>query len=325
MKTAIALPEDLPDKNELLQARKRIEGKVHQTPLFSSEQLNKRFSSNIYFKTENFQKAGAFKSRGAVNAVFALSEEQASRGVCTHSSGNHAQALARAAALRGIPAFIVMPETAPKAKVSAVKSYGGKISFCKPTLEARETTLKFVKENSGATEIHPYNYPAVIAGQSTAAQEIKEQLPQEPDYIITPVGGGGLLSGTALAVYHFYKNTKVFAAEPAGADDAYRSFQLGRLIPSENPNTIADGLLTSLGSRTFPVMMNYVQDVFRVQENSIIDAMRFIWERMKIVVEPSAAVTLAAIFEHKIEVKNKTVVLILSGGNLDMEQLPWQK
>ncbi len=320
----VTLPDDLPGKEALLEARERLAGKVHFTPLLSSETLNKRFEAQIFFKAENFQKAGAFKSRGAVNAVFSLTATESARGVCTHSSGNHAQALARAARLRGIPAYIVMPETAPKSKVNAVKSYGGQITFCKPTLKARETSLKQVMSKTGATEIHPYNHPLVIAGQSTVASEIRQQMDAEPDMIITPVGGGGLLSGTALAVHYFYSSTKLYAAEPAGADDAFRSFKSGELIPSVNPNTIADGLLTSLGSRTFPVMMNFVEDVVTVKDVSIIEAMKFIWERMKIIVEPSACVTLAAIIEQKIKVKNKTVVLVLSGGNLDLDRLPWQ-
>ncbi|MFO8054592.1 MAG: threonine/serine dehydratase [Bacteroidales bacterium] len=322
---AVPLPEDLPGKAELRQARDRIYGKVHKTPLFTSARLNESYKARIFFKAENMQKAGAFKSRGAVNAVFSLTEKEASGGVCTHSSGNHAQALARAARLRGIPAFIVMPETAPRVKINAVKSYGGKTIFCKPTLQAREETLENVRQQTGAFPIHPYNDPAVIAGQSTVAQEIPEQLDNEPDYILCPVGGGGLLSGTALALHHFFRHTRVIAIEPRGADDACRSFKSGELIPSVNPQTIADGMLTSLGNRTFPVMMNYVHDVLTVSEAGIIQAMRYIWERMKLVVEPSAAVPLAAIFEHKIEVKNKTVVLVLSGGNLDLNRLPWQK
>lgn len=321
----VPLPDDLPTKEEMLKARKRIEGKIHQTPLFSSLQLNEKFSCRLYFKAENLQKAGAFKSRGAVNAVFSLSEKAASKGVCTHSSGNHAQALARAAKLKNIPAFIVMPENAPKVKVNAVRDYGGQITFCKPNLQARESTLKQVIQETGATEIHPYNQSSVIAGQSTVAQEIKEQLAEEPDIIIAPVGGGGLMSGTALAVHHFYRKTRVIAAEPKGADDAFRSFKAKKLIPSVNPNTIADGLLTSLGSRTFPVLINYTDDVITVHDSSILEAMRFIWERMKLIVEPSAAVPLATLFEQKVKVKNRSVVIILSGGNLDLDNIPWIK
>lgn len=320
----IELPDDIPGKPELINAYKRTLGKIHQTPLLTSSQLDEMYESRLYFKAENFQKAGSFKSRGAVNAVFSLSSEQATKGVCTHSSGNHAQALARAAALKGIPSHIVMPETAPKVKVAAVRDYGAEITFCPPTLKDRENTLSQIQNKTGATEIHPYNIPAVIAGQSTLAQEVQKQLGADPDMIITPVGGGGLLSGTALAVRHFFQNTSVYAAEPKGADDAYRSFYNQKFIPSENPQTIADGLLTSLGSRTFPVILNYVNDIVTVKEESIIKAMRLIWERMKIIIEPSSAVPLAAILEQNIEVKNKTVVIVLSGGNLDLDRLPWQ-
>ena len=320
----IRLPFDIPGKEELIDAYNRVSGKIHCTPLITSNQLNELYQAQFYFKAENFQKAGSFKSRGAVNAVFSLSSAQASKGVCTHSSGNHAQALARAAALKNIPSYIVMPETAPAVKVAAVKDYGAQITFCPPTLQDRESTLAEVQNKTGATEIHPYNKPAVIAGQSTLAQEVLKQTDEEPDMIITPVGGGGLLSGTSLSVNHFFQNTSVYATEPKGADDAYRSFQNQKFIPSQNPQTIADGLLTSLGSRTFPVILHYVNDIVTVREESILEAMRFIWERMKIIVEPSSAVPLAAIFEQKIEVKNKAVVIVLSGGNLDLDHLPWQ-
>lgn len=323
--TTVEWPGDIPTREDLLEAKDRIRGKVHHTPLFTSTQLDDMFSARLYFKAENLQKAGAFKSRGAVNAVFALTAEQAQQGVCTHSSGNHAQALARAAALRNIPAYIVMPETAPRPKVDAVRAYGGQITFCKPTLSARESTLKTVIQKTGAREIHPYNDPLVIAGQSTVAQEIKLQLAEEPDMIITPVGGGGLLSGTALAVKYFFQHTKVLAAEPRGADDAYRSFYSGQLVPSVQPQTIADGLLTSLGSRTFPVIFHEVSDIMTASDAFIIKAMRFIWERMKLIVEPSAAVPLAALMQQQPDIKGKRIVVVLSGGNLDLTHLPWQK
>lgn len=322
---SIDIPIEVPGRDSLKAARERIRGKVHKTPLFTSDQLNGRLNARIFFKAENLQKAGSFKSRGAVNAVFSIPEKKACRGVCTKSSGNHAQALARAAALRNIPAYIVMPETAPKVKVNAVQDYGGKVTFCKPTLQAREEKMREVIAETGACLVHPSNDPEVIAGQSTVAQEIYEQMEEEPDKIITPVGGGGLLSGTALAVHHFYENTKVIAAEPEGADDAFRSFQQGKFIPSENPQTIADGLLTSLGSNTFPVMMNYVDKVVTVNDEAISHAMHWVWERMKIIIEPSAAVSLAPLIEQKVEVTNKTVVVIFSGGNVDLNKLPWQK
>ena len=314
---------DYPLREELLQAANRIASGIHRTPVLQSAYFNDRFSASLYFKCENFQKAGAFKSRGAVNAVFSLADQQAEKGVATHSSGNHAQALARAAALRNIPAYIVMPENAPRVKIEAVKDYGGQITFCKPTLAARESTLKEVIAKTGAVEIHPYNDLRVIAGQATAAMELLEEWPQ-PDFILCPVGGGGLLSGTALAVAYFSPGTKVIGCEPAGADDAYRSFHSGKRVPSVHPHTIADGLLTSLGSLTFPIIRRFVSDIVTVNEESIIRAMRLVFERMKIVIEPSSAVPLAAVLEGKAEVAGKKTGIILSGGNVDMDHLPWQ-
>ncbi len=309
-----------PDKNQILDAARRITPFIHRTPVLTCSTFDRLYNSSLFFKCENFQKAGAFKSRGAVNAVFLLSDEEAGKGVATHSSGNHAQALARAASLRGIPAYIVMPETAPEVKVAAVKGYGGKITFCKPTLQAREETIKEIIAETGATEIHPYNNYDIIAAQATAAMELIEET-GELDLIICPVGGGGLLSGTALAVEYFSEKTRVIAAEPMGADDAYRSFRQGKIIPSINPVTIADGLLTSLGERNFPIIMEYVSDIVTVTDESIFSAQRMILERMKIVVEPSAAVTLAAILEKKIDVEGKKTGLILSGGNVDLNKL----
>lgn len=280
------------------------------------------FGSDIYFKCENFQKVGAFKSRGAVNAVFSLNHQQVIHGVGTHSSGNHAQALARAGKLKNVPAYIVMPENAPEVKVNAVKNYEGIITFCKPTLQDREDTLAEVINQTGATEIHPYDNYKVIEGQATCAKELIESV-EELDIILCPVGGGGLLSGTALSAKVFSAKTRVIACEPEGADDAFRSFRLGEIIPSTNPNTIADGLLTSLGERNFPIIQKYVDDIITVSEESIIKAMWLIFERMKIVVESSAAVPLAAILEGKVTVKNKKLGIILSGGNVDLKQLPF--
>ncbi len=314
---------DYLSREVLVQTAKRIAPAIHRTPVLQSAYFNNRFSASLFFKCENFQKAGAFKSRGAVNAVFSLPEKEARKGVATHSSGNHAQALARAAALRNIPAFIVMPENAPRVKIEAVKGYGRKITFCKPTLEARESTLKQVLAKTGAVEIHPYNNLRVIAGQATATMELLEEWP-EPDLILCPVGGGGLLSGTALAAHYFSPGTKVIGCEPAGADDAYRSFHRGKLVPSLQPKTVADGLLTSLGSLTFPIIRRFVSDIITVQEESIIQAMRLVFERMKIVIEPSSAVPLAAVLERKIDVSGKRTGIILSGGNVDMNRLPWQ-
>ncbi|HSG68649.1 MAG TPA: pyridoxal-phosphate dependent enzyme [Bacteroidales bacterium] len=312
----------IPSLAEIKAAAERIRPHIHRTPVLSSSAIDKICGAHLLFKCENFQKAGAFKSRGACNAVFSLDESQLEKGVCTHSSGNHAQALARAASLRNTHAFIVMPETSPTVKVSGVKGYGGSITFCKPTLAAREETLALIVEKHGALEIHPYNNYRIIAGQATAAMELLEDTGR-PDIVMAPVGGGGLLSGTALATKYISPGTKVIAAEPEMANDAYRSFHEGRFVPSENPKTIADGLLTSLGTLTYPIIQEYVDDIVTCSEEYIIKAMRLIWERMKIVIEPSSAVPLAAILEGKLDVKGKTVGIILSGGNVDMDRLPW--
>jgi threonine dehydratase len=312
----------VPDLNSIRDAAKRIRPHIHKTPVMSSMLINEMFGAQIFFKCENLQKAGAFKSRGACNAVFSLEESQLKQGVCTHSSGNHAQALARAASLRETDAYIVMPETSPKVKVAGVKSYGGKITFCKPTLQAREDTLKEIVEKTGALEVHPYNDYRIIAGQATAALELIEEV-VALDIMMAPVGGGGLLSGTALSTKYLSPQTRVVAAEPEMADDAFRSFYEGRFIPSENPQTIADGLLTSLGSLTFPIITDKVDAIVTVSEAGIVKAMRLIWERMKIIVEPSSAVPLAAIIENKVDIKGKTVGIILSGGNIDLDNLPW--
>ena len=307
----------IPTKQDIIEAHNRIKSYIHHTPVLTSGTFNRRFGSRFYFKCENFQKAGAFKSRGAVNAVFSLSEAEASKGVATHSSGNHAQALARAAALRKIKAYIVMPDNAPRVKVDAVRGYGGEITFCEPTSSAREETLKQVIAKTGAVEIHPYDKFEIVAGQATAAKELLEAHP-DLDMVLTPVGGGGLLAGTALAVKYFAVQTKVIACEPTGADDAYRSFYAGKIIPSENPQTIADGLLTSLGVLNFEIIKKDVVDIVTVSEASIKQAMKLIWERMKIIVEPSSAVPVAAVLEDKIDVKGKKVGIIISGGNVDL-------
>ena len=292
---------------------------VHRTSILASESINQITGGDIYFKCENFQKVGAFKFRGAINAVMSLSDEEARRGVGTHSSGNHAAALALAARNREIDAFVVMPENAPEIKRKAVASYGAKITFCKPTLEARESALAKVIEETGATEIHPYDNFNVIAGQGTAA---KEMLEDETDFdiVLVPVGGGGLLAGSALSIKHLSPKTKVIACEPKGADDAYHSFLKGEIIPSVNPQTIADGLLTSLGKRNFAIIKEHVDGIVTVSEESIIQAMRMVWERMKIIIEPSSAVPLAAILEEKIDARNQKVGIIVSGGNLDLKK-----
>jgi threonine dehydratase len=278
--------------------------------------------ATVYFKCENFQKVGAFKSRGACNAVFSLDDTAVVKGVATHSSGNHAQALARAALIRGCKAYIVMPETAARVKVEAVRGYGGEIFFCKPTLASREETLQEVVNRTGAIEIHPYNDYRVIAGQATATLELFEET-GPLDVIMTPVGGGGLLSGTALATSYISPSTKVIAAEPANADDAFRSFTTRQLVPSINPQTIADGLLTSLGSLTFPIILDHVHQIITVSEETIIQAMLLTWERMKIIIEPSSAVPLAALMENQDDFLGKRIGIIISGGNVSFDKLPW--
>lgn len=313
---------DLPVYADVVKAHEIAQKYAHRTPVLSSSGINKMVGAELYFKCENFQKVGAFKFRGACNAVFSLSEAEAASGVGTHSSGNHAAALALAASMRGIAAHIVMPINAPDIKKKAVAGYGANITFCKPTQEARESTLAAIIAETGATEIHPYNNFNVIAGQGTAAKELIEDK-GEFDIIMAPVGGGGLLSGTAITTKHLLPGCRVVAAEPAGADDAYRSFQTKTRVPSVEPKTIADGLLTSLGERNFAIILDKVDDIVTVSEENIVAAMRLIWERMKIIIEPSSAVPLAAILEKKVDVQNKKVGIILSGGNLDLGSLPF--
>ena len=313
---------NIPQYSDIEKAHSRIESLIHRTPVFTSSGINSLIGGELYFKAENFQKVGAFKFRGACNAVFSLPEEEVKKGVITHSSGNHGAALALAARLKGVTAHVIMPDNAPEIKKTAVAGYGAEITFCEPTLEARESTLAAVVEQTGATEIHPYDNFSVISGQGTAAKELIEDY-GEFDLIMAPVGGGGLLSGTAIAVKQLSPDCKVIAAEPEGADDACRSFQSKTLIPSVNPQTIADGLLTSLGERNFAIIMDNVDDIVTVSEEKIIEAMRMIWERMKIVVEPSSAVSLAAILENKVDIQGKKVGIILSGGNLDLGRLPF--
>jgi len=311
-----------PTIKEIREASERIKPFVHLTPVLTCSSLNQMCKMEIFFKCENFQKAGAFKIRGAANAVFTLGVKEASRGVATHSSGNHAAALALAARWRGIKAYVVMPENAPHVKRDAVANYGAEIMVCKPTLEAREEGLRKVLDVTGAAFIHPYNDYRVISGQGTAALELCEEIPGL-DIVMAPVGGGGLLSGTAIAVSTISPQTLIIAAEPQRADDAYRSFHVGRLIPANNPDTIADGLRTSLGDLTFPIIRRYVKDIFTVSEEAIVKAMCYIWERMKIIVEPSAAVPLGALLTKRTGLSGKRIGVILSGGNVDLANLPW--
>ncbi|MCH7413233.1 pyridoxal-phosphate dependent enzyme [Belliella sp. R4-6] len=314
--------KNFPTLEEIRIAHQRIQPFIHKTPIMSSEAINQMAGCEIFFKCENFQKVGAFKARGAANAVVKLTEEQKKNGVATHSSGNHAAALARAATVAGIKSYIVMPSSAPEIKKKAVKSYGGEIIECEPNLIARETTLNTVVEKTGATFIPPYDYFDVIEGQATCALEMWEE---GIDFhtIMAPVGGGGLLGGTALTTKYISPITKVIGAEPEGADDAFRSFQSKKLIPMQGPNTIADGLLTSLGKLNFEIILDHVDDILTVNDEEIIAAMRLIYERMKIVIEPSCAVPLAALLKNKEHFKGQKVGIILSGGNVDLEKLPF--
>ncbi len=312
-----------PTFEDVQQAATRIGSLAHRTPVLTSRLVDARCDAHLFFKCENLQRVGAFKFRGAANAVFSLDAKRAAHGVATHSSGNHAAALALAAQLRGIPAYVVMPANAPAAKVAAVRAYGGQITFCEPTLEAREHTLAAVLDEHGAESVHPYNDERVIAGQGTAALELIDDV-DDLDIIMTPVGGGGLLSGTAITTHARSPGTRIIAAEPEGANDAWQSFHAGRIIPSVAPNTIADGLLTSLGDRTWPIIRTHVRDIVLADDAAIITTMRFVWERMKILVEPSAVLPLAAIFAGALDVRGLRVGIILSGGNLDLDRLPWQ-
>ncbi len=312
----------IPDAANILQAAARINPFVNRTPVLTCHAVDRMLGARVFMKCENFQKVGAFKARGATNAVLSLDQQLLRNGVATHSSGNHAQALAWAASLAGAKAHIVMPSDSSKVKVAAVKDYGGIITFCEPNLDSRESTLERVIGETGATEIHPYNNVNIIAGQATAALEFFEDAPGL-DILMTPVGGGGLLSGTCLSAHYFHPSTKVVAGEPEQANDAWQSFTQKHLIPSVSPDTIADGLRTSLGSITFPIILQHVHAIVTVREESIIKAMRFLWERMKILVEPSSAVPFAALMEGKLDIAGKNIGIILSGGNVDLDNLPW--
>jgi threonine dehydratase len=304
-------------------ARERIAGKVRVTPVLTSEALDAHSGAQLYFKCENLQHGGAFKARGATNAVFALTETQAQRGVATHSSGNHAAALARAARLRGIRAYVVMPENTPRAKRAAVESYGAEITWCAPTLAAREQAAAQVVAATGATLVHPYDDIMVMAGQATAAVELLSEVPSL-DVILCPVGGGGLLSGSAVAARTIKPDIRVVGVEPQGADDAARSFHAGKLLPpAAPPNTIADGLRGALGVRPFAEIHRFVDDIVTVPDEAIVLAMRTLWEALKVVVEPSGAVPYAAFAGEHAALRGKRIGLILSGGNLDLDRLPW--
>jgi len=312
----------LPTLADLNAARERIAPWIHRTPVLTCETFDAMSGATLFFKCENFQKAGAFKSRGAVNAVFSLSDAQATRGVATHSSGNHGMALARAAACRGIECTVVMPETAPQPKIDAVKGYGGDVRFCAPTNSAREAALNAVLEERGAVFVAPYDDARVIAGQGSCAMELLEQVP-DLDAVIAPVGGGGLISGTAIACRGMAPDVKIYAGEPAQADDAYRSLAAGKRIVEDAPDTIADGLKASLGELNWQIISTHIQAIFRVEEAEIVEAMRLTWQRMKIVIEPSCAVPLAAILANPEVFAGQRIGVILTGGNVDLNRLPW--
>jgi threonine dehydratase len=311
-----------PSFSDIKAAAGRIEPYAHRTPVFQSGWFNKQTGAELFFKCENFQKVGAFKFRGACNAIMKLPVKEGNKGIITHSSGNHAQAVALAARMNGYKATIVMPKNSTSVKVNAVREYGAEIVFCENTIESREETAQTIIQKTGATFIHPYNHPDVIAGQGTAAVEFLDEVP-DLDLILVPVGGGGLISGTALAAKTIKPHIKVNGAEPELADDAFRSFHSGTIEPVLRTDTVADGLRTSLGTLTFSIIREYVDDILTVSETSIVREMRNVWERMKMIIEPSCAVPLAAIMDEKVKIKGKKVGIIITGGNVDLDNLPW--
>ena len=310
--------------DDIRAAARRIKGVGHRTPILTSQTLNEMAGRKLFFKCENFQKVGAFKLRGGWNAVSMLSDEEAAKGVCTHSSGNHAQAVAFSAMKRGIASYIVMPNNVPDVKQDAVKGYGANIILCEPTLEARETTLDEITKKTGAQVVHPFNNPNVIAGQGTAALEMIEDL-GTLDAIIAPIGGGGLMSGTCIATRSLLPETKLFGAEPAGADDAYRSLKEGKIIPQTDPDTICDGLLTSLGEYTWNILKDHLEAIYTVTDDEVINAMRLVWERMKIIIEPSSATAVAVALKSEFKALEglEKVGIILTGGNVELSKLPF--
>lgn len=312
----------IPTFDDMVAAHERIKPYVHKTPVLTSSFLNELTGAELFFKCENFQKAGAFKARGASNAVFGLSEEMAEKGVATHSSGNHALSLSYAAGRRGIPCHVVMPRTAPQAKKDAVIGYGGKITECEPSTTSREATFAKVQAETGAEFVHPYNDPRVIAGQGTCSRELHDQV-SDLDAVIAPIGGGGMISGTCLTLSNIAPKTKIYAAEPLNADDAARSFRAGHIIADDAPETVADGLKVPLKDLTWHFVSNYVTDILTATEEEIVDAMKLTWKRMKIVMEPSSAVPLATILKNRDVFAGKRVGVIITGGNVDLDHLPW--
>ena len=313
------------DFRNVVQAHKTIKPYIHRTPVLTNRHINKMVGAELFFKCENFQVCGAFKARGAHNAIFTLSDDCVDKGVVTHSSGNHAAAVAVAAAKRGVRAYVVMPSNSPEPKKDAVRGYGAELTECEPTLIAREKQADKIIKETGAIFIHPYDDELVIAGQGTAAKELIEDVGYL-DSVICPVGGGGLLAGTALSTKQLLPDAQIIAAEPLGADDAKRSFEAGYIIPQTNPQTIADGLLTSVGERNFEIMKSHVDQVLTTSEASIANAMRITWQYMKIIIEPSCAVPLAMLLEHDLDtVKGKKIGIIVTGGNVDIDKLPWMQ
>ena len=315
---------NLPTYQDMLDAHERIKPHINRTQILTSEYLNDLTGAKLFFKCENFQKAGAFKVRGASNAVFGLNEAQAQRGVCTHSSGNHALSLSYAAGRRGIPCNVVMPRTAPAAKKAAVRGYGGKITECEPSTSSREEVFAQVQAETGGEFVHPYNDPRVIAGQGTCSREFMEQT-DGVDMMVAPIGGGGMISGTCLTLSTIAPEVEIIASEPEQADDAYRSFKAGHIIADDAPVTIADGLKVPLKELTWHFVSNHVTDILTASEQEIIDAMKLTWQRMKIVMEPSCAVPLATILKNKDRFAGKRVGVIITGGNVDLDTLPWLK
>ncbi|MEH6536303.1 MAG: threonine/serine dehydratase [Psychroserpens sp.] len=309
-------------KDNLSTCHNRIKPFIHNTPVLSSRLVNNLVGADVYFKCENFQKAGAYKMRGATNAIMQLTDDQKSKGVVTHSSGNFAQALSLAAKSQNVKATIVMPSNSPSVKKNAVAEYGGHIIECEPTIKARQAAADHIVNETGATFIHPSNDPEVILGQGTACMELLKEHP-DLDAIFCPVGGGGLIAGSALAAFYFGNYCEVLGGEPLEADDAYRSLISGKIETNTTTNTIADGLRTQLGHHNFPIIQKHVKQIIRVSENEIIEAMRFIWERMKIIIEPSSAVTFAAVLKEKEQFKDKKIGVIISGGNVDVNNLPF--
>ena len=312
----------IPTYSDIQESAKRIHGFAHKTPVLQSSYFNRLTGAELFFKCENFQKVGAFKFRGAFNAISQLSKEGGDKGIITHSSGNHAQAVALASKINRYKATIVMPKNAPKVKVNAVQDYGAEIVFCESTIESRQETTDQIISKTGATFIHPYNNADVITGQGTSAKELLEEIP-DLDIIIAPIGGGGLLNGTAIASKAIKPNIQILGAEPKLADDAYRSYQAGSIQPVLQTDTIADGLRTSLGSLTFQIINEKADDIITVAEDSIIRDMRRVWERMKIIIEPSSAVPISALLDGSADIGGKKIGIILTGGNVDLENLPW--